>query len=126
MSNDFDKLFEQLQGPYIDGSSVIVRADGLSVGLASGYKCQRCWKILQEVGEWREFPGACLRCVDATLVKCTGYDLEHHAIKRWNAAYQSAKAQGMSNTSAEVYAASWNSRIIPFIGDLANYEEPVI
>ena len=35
------------------------------VGLAEGEKCQRCWKILPEVGTVPGHPGICRRCADA-------------------------------------------------------------
>lgn len=34
------------------------------VSLASGKKCVRCWKILDEVGSNSEHPELCLRCID--------------------------------------------------------------
>jgi isoleucyl-tRNA synthetase len=34
-------------------------------GLAEGEKCQRCWKVLPEVGGHPEAPGTCERCADA-------------------------------------------------------------
>ncbi|MGP1396494.1 MAG: isoleucine--tRNA ligase [Inquilinaceae bacterium] len=34
-------------------------------GLAVGDKCQRCWKILPEVGTHADHPGLCDRCTDA-------------------------------------------------------------
>ena len=35
------------------------------VGAAQGTKCQRCWKILPEVGAHAVFPDVCGRCADA-------------------------------------------------------------
>ena len=35
------------------------------VGLAEGEKCQRCWRVLPEVGEIPEHPDLCHRCADA-------------------------------------------------------------
>ena len=32
---------------------------------ASGEKCQRCWKVLPEVGDDAAHPDLCLRCADA-------------------------------------------------------------
>ena len=37
----------------------------VTVGLAEGGKCQRCWKILPEVGSIPGAPEICLRCADA-------------------------------------------------------------
>jgi isoleucyl-tRNA synthetase len=34
-------------------------------GLADGGKCERCWKVLPEVGQSAEAPGTCRRCADA-------------------------------------------------------------
>lgn len=41
--------------------------DGVAVvfAKADGEKCQRCWKILPDVGQSPAFPGTCGRCVDA-------------------------------------------------------------
>jgi len=33
--------------------------------LAQGHKCERCWKVLPEVGEPPAKPGLCLRCTEA-------------------------------------------------------------
>jgi isoleucyl-tRNA synthetase len=35
------------------------------VALADGTKCERCWRVLAEVGSEPEHPGLCLRCADA-------------------------------------------------------------
>jgi isoleucyl-tRNA synthetase len=35
----------------------------VAVELADGRKCERCWKVLAEVGTKRA--GLCLRCADA-------------------------------------------------------------
>jgi isoleucyl-tRNA synthetase len=32
---------------------------------AEGDKCQRCWKVLPEVGRHADVPGTCERCADA-------------------------------------------------------------
>jgi isoleucyl-tRNA synthetase len=32
---------------------------------AGGTKCQRCWKVLEEVGENPAHPDICNRCADA-------------------------------------------------------------
>ena len=37
----------------------------VTVNLAEGQKCQRCWKILPEVGSDPEAPETCRRCADA-------------------------------------------------------------
>jgi isoleucyl-tRNA synthetase len=38
---------------------------GAVVDLASGEKCGRCWRVLDEVGEDAAHPELCSRCVDA-------------------------------------------------------------
>ncbi len=38
---------------------------GVTVALAEGEKCQRCWKVLPEVGAHDQAPGVCGRCADA-------------------------------------------------------------
>ena len=37
----------------------------VTVDLASGQKCERCWRVLTEVGTQRHHPTLCLRCTDA-------------------------------------------------------------
>jgi len=38
---------------------------GVVVNLADGTKCERCWKVLPEVGGHADHPGLCGRCADA-------------------------------------------------------------
>jgi isoleucyl-tRNA synthetase len=38
---------------------------GVRVGLAAGEKCQRCWRVLPEVGSIPAHPDLCIRCADA-------------------------------------------------------------
>jgi len=40
-------------------------SNGVSIENALGTKCARCWKVLPEVGEDKEHPELCPRCVDA-------------------------------------------------------------
>ena len=68
---------------------------------AAGNKCARCWRVLQEVGSWADYPDLCLRCTDAVLLQETGYDLHHHATLRWDKAYCAAIADGKSQVEAE-------------------------
>jgi isoleucyl-tRNA synthetase len=35
------------------------------IGLAEGEKCQRCWRVLPEVGSVAAHPELCHRCADA-------------------------------------------------------------
>ncbi len=37
----------------------------VKVGLAPGQKCERCWRVLPEVGQDHEHPTLCRRCVEA-------------------------------------------------------------
>ena len=39
---------------------------GVVPQMAEGEKCQRCWKVLEDVGSHAEHPDACPRCADAT------------------------------------------------------------
>jgi isoleucyl-tRNA synthetase len=54
-------------GPYSEGA--FTQADVPDVGVtfvpAEGDKCERCWKILPEVGDVAEHPTLCPRCADA-------------------------------------------------------------
>ena len=38
---------------------------GIVFARAAGEKCERCWKVLEEVGKDSEHKGVCLRCADA-------------------------------------------------------------
>jgi isoleucyl-tRNA synthetase len=38
---------------------------GVVVEIADGEKCERCWKVLDDVGGDHDFPGVCGRCADA-------------------------------------------------------------
>ena len=38
---------------------------GVIVRLADGKKCERCWKVLDDVGSHHDHPGICGRCADA-------------------------------------------------------------
>ena len=54
-------------GPAPDGAFVLDEVPAVAVvaGLASGDKCQRCWRVLPEVGTTPAAPGVCVRCADA-------------------------------------------------------------
>jgi isoleucyl-tRNA synthetase len=39
--------------------------DLAAIGLATGSKCDRCWRVLEEVGTQAAHPKLCLRCTDA-------------------------------------------------------------
>ena len=34
------------------------------IRVATGHKCARCWKVLDEVGDNSSYPELCLRCID--------------------------------------------------------------
>ncbi len=36
-----------------------------TVGIADGHKCERCWRVLPEVGSVAKHPRICVRCADA-------------------------------------------------------------
>jgi isoleucyl-tRNA synthetase len=38
---------------------------GVVVEMAAGHKCERCWRVLTEVGKNTAHPALCLRCTDA-------------------------------------------------------------
>ena len=40
-------------------------AAGARASLAAGSKCDRCWKVLEEVGQTAAHPALCRRCADA-------------------------------------------------------------
>jgi isoleucyl-tRNA synthetase len=46
-------------------SRVRIGGDSVAVRAAQGEKCERCWKILPEVGTVAAHPRLCLRCADA-------------------------------------------------------------
>jgi isoleucyl-tRNA synthetase len=56
-----------VEGPAPDGSFALQDVAGVAVvpGLADGGKCERCWKVLPEVGTVADHPTLCLRCADA-------------------------------------------------------------
>ena len=45
--------------------SAASQGDSLSVHVASGEKCARCWRVLDEVGQIAAHTTLCLRCADA-------------------------------------------------------------
>ena len=53
--------------PAPENSFTIAELPGLAVVpmKAIGHKCERCWKVLPEVGSNKEFGDICNRCVDA-------------------------------------------------------------
>ncbi|MEM7224410.1 MAG: isoleucine--tRNA ligase [Pseudomonadota bacterium] len=53
--------------PEGDGAFTLEEVPGVSVTVApaEGAKCQRCWKVLPEVGSVPHAPGTCRRCAEA-------------------------------------------------------------
>ncbi len=56
-----------VDGPAPDGAFRLADVPGVAVvvKLASGAKCERCWKVLEEVGRHPVHPTICNRCADA-------------------------------------------------------------
>jgi isoleucyl-tRNA synthetase len=56
-----------IEGPVPSGAFTLPDVDGVGVtsGLAAGSKCERCWKVLPEVGTIAGHDGLCGRCADA-------------------------------------------------------------
>jgi isoleucyl-tRNA synthetase len=50
----------QIQGS-VSGDEEMV----ISMEVASGQKCERCWRVLEEVGKSPAHPTLCVRCEDA-------------------------------------------------------------
>jgi len=50
-----------------DGAFTLADVPGIAVApaLAEGEKCERCWKVLEEVGTVADHPTLCVRCSDA-------------------------------------------------------------
>ncbi len=42
---------------------------GVRIDLAEGEKCERCWRVLPEVGGRPDWPDLCQRCADAVVVQ---------------------------------------------------------
>jgi isoleucyl-tRNA synthetase len=56
-----------IDGPPPAGAFSLPDVPGVGVvpALAEGEKCDRCWRVLPEVGSCREHPSLCSRCADA-------------------------------------------------------------
>jgi isoleucyl-tRNA synthetase len=50
----------QLVGASHRESGVLIEAK-----IADGEKCERCWRVLTDVGEDRRWPNVCVRCSEA-------------------------------------------------------------
>jgi isoleucyl-tRNA synthetase len=55
------------EGPAPAAAFRLAEIDGVavSVAIADGAKCERCWQVLPEVGSDHDHPGLCRRCRDA-------------------------------------------------------------
>ena len=51
---------------------------GVKYAPAIGKKCQRCWKVLPEVGIKTEFPTLCQRCINAITTMMNGNQEQEH------------------------------------------------
>lgn len=60
-----DARFEDSEAPQGCFSLAEVPHVHVVVALASGEKCERCWKVLEDVGTGPTHRGICLRCADA-------------------------------------------------------------
>ncbi|MEK7700800.1 MAG: zinc finger domain-containing protein, partial [candidate division NC10 bacterium] len=49
------------------GESTDIPGLVIAIDRAPGKKCERCWKFSRRVGEHREHPGLCERCVPVVL-----------------------------------------------------------
>ena len=58
-----------IHGAVPEGAFTLDDVPGIGVvsGPANGAKCQRCWRILPEVGERADAPGICSRCANAVM-----------------------------------------------------------
>lgn len=60
---------ELIEGDVPEGAFTLEDVPGVGVvpAPAEGEKCERCWRILPEVGANAEAPGTCVRCADAVV-----------------------------------------------------------
>ncbi|MCC7017140.1 MAG: isoleucine--tRNA ligase, partial [Rhodospirillales bacterium] len=60
-----------VEGAPPEGAFVLPDVPGVGVvsAPAGGGKCERCWKVLPEVGRDARFPGTCRRCADAVAAR---------------------------------------------------------
>jgi len=47
------------------------------IAVAAGEKCQRCWKVLPEVGTVPDHPELCIRCADAVTAHGAAHGAAH-------------------------------------------------
>ena len=53
---------------------------GIIVEPASGEKCERCWKILEEVGTRKDHPELCIRCSDVVETMINNNEIQQDVI----------------------------------------------
>ena len=66
---------------------------------APGWKCQRCYKVLPEVGLVPEHPDICLRCV-AVVDPGLEFDVHALAAARFDRMYQEERVNGADKAMA--------------------------
>jgi len=66
---------------------------------APGWKCQRCYKVLPEVGLEPAHPDICLRCV-AVVDPNLDFDVHALAAARFDQMYQEDRANGADGGTA--------------------------
>lgn len=64
---------ETIEGPAPEGAFTLedVLGVGVVVALADGNKCDRCWKVLPEVGTVEAYPELCHRCASVVENQCS-------------------------------------------------------
>jgi hypothetical protein len=78
----------------------------VSVSKARGWKCDRCWKILPEVGLCSEHPKLCMRCV--RVVTDEEPQLFQWTAMRFDSFYTEALQSGMTKEEAIAHASDLN------------------
>ena len=63
-------IVSQVEMSGVDGRKIVLESEdtkGLKIGIdrAEGRKCERCWNYSPRVGEFKEHPDVCERCIEA-------------------------------------------------------------
>lgn len=89
---------------------------GVSVAVrrAPGWKCERCRKVLPEVGLCEAYPDLCLRCRHVVRVEHDGldpddFDVYEAAARRFDRFLVAALADGLSKRDAVLRAGRLNA-----------------
>jgi hypothetical protein len=77
---------------------------------APGWKCQRCYKVLPEVGLVPEHPDICLRCV-AVVEPDLEFDVHALAAARFDRMYREERANGADSVLAIARAGRRNKGV---------------